>query len=599
MISVSKIICIYFIFFYLMGYRYFGNVNTKAIFLSCAIAISSVIVFYFAWISEDAFITFRYVNNFVKGYGLVYNLGERVQGYTHPFWMFLIVIGALLHLDLVYWIVILGLVFNAITIAIFYQTIKNRPNFNIAFAIFFLTLYSSASFVDFQTSGLESSLTHCLLMFIIWIAFSAREKKLFLISLGSGLLLFNRLDQLPLIAPIVIYIFFKEKDPFMKKTFLLIQGSLPIIIWEIFSLIYYGFLLPNTYYGKVGVLSFDYYIYHGLLYLLDFLIFDFIGAGMMIIAISMISISTGRNWKASDKKLFLFVIGCLIHIVLVVCIGGDFMRGRMLLSSFFTIIAVFSISIADYTPKNPEDHFPNVDLPRKVSNKSKLILGGCIIIQIIFYIMMFTTTRIENNAYYIPILFAFWEFGSLVYIFLHQKQYFKFFIISSVLFLAISRAYLEVSTMKFSNGMAWERKVFPDNSFLYYMDKGVNSYFAAQGIQYREQALNGSIVIVHGNMGMLGYYAGENVTIIDLLGLTDPFLARSPHAPNTDDRIGHIIRYMAPEYELERVYGIETETWTDPQAQAMWHDIKLITQGELFSEERWDAMFRIWTEYGI
>ncbi|HEY3874828.1 MAG TPA: hypothetical protein VGM92_05095, partial [Candidatus Kapabacteria bacterium] len=38
------------------------------------------------WICDDAFITMRYVKNFVDGNGLVYNIGERVEGYTHFLW---------------------------------------------------------------------------------------------------------------------------------------------------------------------------------------------------------------------------------------------------------------------------------------------------------------------------------------------------------------------------------------------------------------------------------------------------------------------------------------------------------------------------------
>ncbi|MBN1250426.1 MAG: hypothetical protein JXC32_22370, partial [Anaerolineae bacterium] len=43
-----------------------------------------------AWLSDDAYITFRTVDNFVHGYGLTWNVAERVQVYTHPLWMFLL-----------------------------------------------------------------------------------------------------------------------------------------------------------------------------------------------------------------------------------------------------------------------------------------------------------------------------------------------------------------------------------------------------------------------------------------------------------------------------------------------------------------------------
>jgi len=42
------------------------------------------------WIGDDSLITFRSVDNFINGYGLRFNIGERVQSYTHPLWMFLL-----------------------------------------------------------------------------------------------------------------------------------------------------------------------------------------------------------------------------------------------------------------------------------------------------------------------------------------------------------------------------------------------------------------------------------------------------------------------------------------------------------------------------
>jgi len=42
-----------------------------------------------AWLCDDAFITFRTADNFIHGYGLTWNVAERVQTYTHPLWLFL------------------------------------------------------------------------------------------------------------------------------------------------------------------------------------------------------------------------------------------------------------------------------------------------------------------------------------------------------------------------------------------------------------------------------------------------------------------------------------------------------------------------------
>ena len=40
-----------------------------------------------AWIGDDAYITFRTADNIVHGYGPVWNVAERVQGFTHPLWL--------------------------------------------------------------------------------------------------------------------------------------------------------------------------------------------------------------------------------------------------------------------------------------------------------------------------------------------------------------------------------------------------------------------------------------------------------------------------------------------------------------------------------
>ncbi len=44
-----------------------------------------------AWLGDDGHITYRVVDNFVRGYGLTLNPPERVQVYTHPLWMLVLV----------------------------------------------------------------------------------------------------------------------------------------------------------------------------------------------------------------------------------------------------------------------------------------------------------------------------------------------------------------------------------------------------------------------------------------------------------------------------------------------------------------------------
>src|SRR2546428_487360 len=38
------------------------------------------------WTTDDAYISFRYADNLVHGRGLVFNVGERVEGYSNFLW---------------------------------------------------------------------------------------------------------------------------------------------------------------------------------------------------------------------------------------------------------------------------------------------------------------------------------------------------------------------------------------------------------------------------------------------------------------------------------------------------------------------------------
>ena len=44
-------------------------------------------LYYWEWVEDDAFISMRYAHNFVNGSGLVFNPGERVEGYSNLAWV--------------------------------------------------------------------------------------------------------------------------------------------------------------------------------------------------------------------------------------------------------------------------------------------------------------------------------------------------------------------------------------------------------------------------------------------------------------------------------------------------------------------------------
>ena len=55
------------------------------------------------WSCDDAFISFRYARQLVDGNGLVFNPGERVEGYTNPAWTLWIAAGLALGVPALTW----------------------------------------------------------------------------------------------------------------------------------------------------------------------------------------------------------------------------------------------------------------------------------------------------------------------------------------------------------------------------------------------------------------------------------------------------------------------------------------------------------------
>ena len=52
-----------------------------------ALAVYAFLCHQLNFTQDDAYISYRYVANFLNGDGLVYNIGERVEGYTNFGWV--------------------------------------------------------------------------------------------------------------------------------------------------------------------------------------------------------------------------------------------------------------------------------------------------------------------------------------------------------------------------------------------------------------------------------------------------------------------------------------------------------------------------------
>ena len=292
-----------------------------------------------AWLSDDALITLRTVLNFTHGYGLTFNVAERVQTYTHPLWM-LMLTGAYLVAGNVYYAAI-GLSV-AVSLVVFWSALRLAATSAQVWIVAAVLLFSRA-FVDYSTSGLENPLSNLLLVAFVALLFRSSEARvtspprLTGLWMVASLLYLARPDNVLLVAPALVWLTARAGSWKLaaRQTF---TGLLPAAVWTAFSLIYYGFPFPNTAYAKFGHgIDRGELLQQGWTYLLDSIDRDPVTLVAILFAVTMgLAYRGPARWVAA---------GVLIDLAYVVSIGGDFMSGRFLTLPLFAAVLILSRAV--------------------------------------------------------------------------------------------------------------------------------------------------------------------------------------------------------------------------------------------------------------
>jgi arabinofuranosyltransferase len=323
-----------------------------------------------AWMSDDAAITLRTVLNVTHGFGLRFNIAERVQTFTHPLWLGLI--------TLVYFAG--GNVYAAtfalsigLSLAVFWLALTRAAT--PAQAVFAaVALLGSQAFVDFSTSGLENPLSNLLLACFVLVFLALRtsgfestregpsprssaldngagprtnrteshvgdrisgRSRLTLLWGLTALLYLTRPDDVLLVAPALAYASWRIRRP-RDVVRAIALGTLPALLWTAFALLYYGFPFPNTAYAKLamGIDAAELRV-QGLLYLVDSLDRDPVTLVTIAFAIALAFVERRGDIRALAS-------GLLLYLLYIVSIGGDFMTGRFLAVPLFGAVFILT-----------------------------------------------------------------------------------------------------------------------------------------------------------------------------------------------------------------------------------------------------------------
>lgn len=509
-----------------------STLHAGVVLLACAVVLFRLVSE--AWVGEDAQITFRTIEHFVNGFGLRWNIDERVQVSTHPLWMLTNSIAYAVTREINFTVTGLGIVFTMGAFACVASHLKTHtlPTW-ICFSTLFVT---SQTMMMYGTSGFETSLGFLLLSLFITELFKeggARSPRWGLLSLWGGLLAFNRLDCVLIVAPPLAFLGIHHWRNIAWRRALL--GFSPVLGWFAFSLAYYGFAFPNTAPAKLSAdISGDAYLREGLLYAANIVRWDIVAVPVLIAftftaARAAIRFVRDRTDLTSGTVAALSA-GTAVYALYVVRIGGGFLAGRFWAPVLFSAIVITAYGFRDLLAAIPK------------AKPGALIATGLTTLMVTVGIFQFAA---HTDS---------WEKRGAI-----QDR---------------SLAHVRLNTS------AWAFE--PSEQAQKWHKQGLRANKRAKKSPAKR------FVVEKGTIGFFGRAAGPQVTIIDPFALADPLLARLPMKDPDDWMVGHLRRVIPAGYIPARRTGKLDKM--DPSLREYYQHLRRITTAPVFSSKRWQTI---------
>jgi hypothetical protein len=210
------------------------------------LAVGLVLVIQYAWFLDDAFVYFRYVDNLLYlGYGLVFNAGEYVEGYSSPAWALLLIGLRAIGLD--YWLLTRLVGAGAFVLFVFLakrvnELLSPREGRRVNLPLCFLAL--NYGVLCYFTSGLESPLVH--VSAGVYAIFACRPE-CWMLQAAIGV---TPLVRQELLVPMMLALAWSWWRTRRVPWTLVVSAVVACGGWLAFRVYYYADLLPNTFYLK-------------------------------------------------------------------------------------------------------------------------------------------------------------------------------------------------------------------------------------------------------------------------------------------------------------------------------------------------------------
>lgn len=316
-----------------------------------------------AWTCDDAFISFAYSRNLLRGVGMVFNPGEYVEGETNFLWTVWAAVGMRFGVQPEHWANIWGVIFyGAIVFLLAVLAYRRGAGKSGAFIAVPLAALAAALHEDwnvFATSGLETAMFSFLALggyaALVWRR-ELSERAFTLAGLLLALCSLTRPDGVIFVLCGGLYALWQGK-PRLRAAFIFSAAFaliwVPFMAWRVW---YYGDIFPNTYYAKSayetwhsqGLKYLNLYFYrYWMLVAFPVLALAFAYVGRRRLSNALASSSTaGSGEQPGEPQIVFAALCCVLYIYYVVRVGGDFMFARLFLPAapFLLIVAEYALS---------------------------------------------------------------------------------------------------------------------------------------------------------------------------------------------------------------------------------------------------------------
>jgi hypothetical protein len=309
---------------------------------------------------DDVFISFRYADNLARGHGLVFNLDERVEGYSNFLWTVFLALPVWLGVDryelgMLWFAKVVGALLGIATLFVVSRTaaLGKSPRKRLSAPLAALYLATSAPFLLWNVGGLETPLVTLLLALSVFL--HLREDR----ALSSDpqapsipwsyallcLAALTRPEPAALIVPLAaLRIVRRVRRVPGARTLLgearwLALFAVPYALFLAFRYAYYGELLPNTYYAKMYL---DHRVtFRGASYL-ERAVTDLNLLWLAVACAVPIALS---RWVSYRAVVALVLLAAQLGIV--VREGGDWMPAYRLLAPMLPLVALLVVEAWD------------------------------------------------------------------------------------------------------------------------------------------------------------------------------------------------------------------------------------------------------------